>query len=64
MTRYGTTTDLDKKIKKQSITMSTIIGKVIEAIVIYITIYFFKPVWEKIVGLWKKRSNGSKDKIS
>jgi hypothetical protein len=44
--------------------MSTIIGKVIEAIVIYITIYFFKPVWEKIVGLWKKRSNGSKDKIS
>ena len=64
MTRYITTTDLDKKIKKQSITMSTIIGKVIEAIVIYITIYFFKPVWEKIVGLWKKRSNGSKDKIS
>ena len=44
MTRYRATTDSDNKIEKQSITVSTIIGKVIEAIVVYITIYFFKPV--------------------
>ena len=43
----------DKKIKKQSVTMSTIIGKAIEAIVAYIAIYFFKPVWEKLVKWWK-----------
>ncbi len=52
------TTDSDK-IEKQSVTVSTIIGKVIEAIIVYITIYFFKPVWEKIVGMWKKKDDES-----
>ncbi len=59
MTRYRATTDSDNKIEKQSITVSTIIGKVIEAIIVYITIYFFKPVWEKIVGMWKKKDEKS-----
>ena len=59
MTRYRATTDSDKKIEKQSVTVSTIIGKVIEAIIVYITIYFFKPVWEKIVGMWKKKDEES-----
>jgi hypothetical protein len=59
MTRYRATTDSDNKIEKQSITVSTIIGKVIEAIVVYITIYFFKPVWTKIVGMWKKKDEKS-----
>lgn len=49
----------EQEIKKQSVTMSTIIGKVIEAIIVYITIYFFKPVWEKIVSLWKNKDNES-----
>lgn len=40
--------------KTQSITMSTIIGKAIEAIVAYITIWFFKPLWDKLVKWWKK----------
>jgi hypothetical protein len=44
----------DGKIKKQSVTMSTIIGKAVEAIVAYIAIYFFKPVWEKLVKWWNK----------
>ena len=59
MTRYRATTDSDNKIEKQSITVSTIIGKVIEAIVVYITIYFFKPVCTKIVGMWKKKDEKS-----
>ena len=59
MTRYRATTDSDKKIEKQSVTVSTIIGKVIEAIIVYITIYFFKPVWERIVGMWKKKDEES-----
>ena len=59
MTRYRATTDSDKKIEKQSVTVSTIIGKVIEAIIVYITIYFFKPVWAKIVGMWKKKDDKS-----
>ncbi len=59
MTRYRATTDSDNKIEKQSITVSTIIGKVIEAIIVYITIYFFKPVWEKLVGMWKKKDEKS-----
>ena len=32
----------DEKIKKQSITMSTIIGKAIEAVVAYVVLFFFK----------------------
>jgi hypothetical protein len=43
-----------KEIKKQSITISTIFGKAIEAIVAYITIWFFKPIWEKLVKWWNK----------
>ena len=51
----------DKPIKKQSITMSTIIGKAIEAIVAYVVLFFFKPVWDKLVKWWKKDDTNSKD---
>ena len=51
----------DKKIKKQSITVSTIIGKAIEAIVAYVVLFFFKPVWDKLVKWWKKDDTNSKD---
>ena len=43
----------DEPVKKQSITMSTIIGKAVEAVVAYIALWFFKPVWERIVKWWK-----------
>ena len=50
-----------KKIKKQSITMSTIIGKAIEAVVAYVVLFFFRPVWDKLVNWWKKDDTNSKD---
>ena len=49
----------DKPIKKQSITMSTIIGKAIEAVVAYIALWFFKPVWDRIVKWWNKNDKNS-----
>lgn len=48
-----------EEVKTQSVTMSTIIGKVVEAIVAYITIWFFKPLWEKLVKYWKGNKNES-----
>ena len=42
-----------EKIKKQSITMTTIMGKAIEAVVAYIALWFFKPVWDRLVKWWK-----------
>ena len=47
----------DNKIKKQSITVSTIMGKAIEAIVAYIVLWFFEPVWKKIVKWWKSNDD-------
>lgn len=44
-----------EEVKSQSVTMTTIIGKAIEAIVAYITIWFFKPLWEKLVKWWNNR---------
>lgn len=44
--------------KKQSITitLTSIIGSMINGIVAYIAVYFFKPIWEKyIVKLWGKK---------
>ena len=38
----------NNKIKKQSITMSTIIGKAIEAVVAYVVFLFFGPVWDRL----------------
>lgn len=43
-----------KEVKTQSITVSTIIGKAVEAIVAYITIWFFKPLWNKLIKWWNK----------
>ena len=43
-----------EEVKTQSITVSTILGKAIEAIVAYITIWFFKPLWDKLIKWWNK----------
>lgn len=45
----------DKTVKKQSITVSTILGKAIEAVVAYIVLWFFKPVWERLVRWFNKK---------
>lgn len=47
----------NKEIKKQSITMTTILGKAIEAVVAYIVLWFFKPVWDNLVRWWNKDDN-------
>lgn len=48
--------DNNKKIKYQiqtfGITFSTIIAACFHSILGYISIYFFKPLWEKIVKWW------------
>lgn len=45
------------KIKKQSITMTTILGKAIEAVVAYIVLWFFEPVWKNLVKWWNKKDD-------
>ena len=47
----------DKSIKKQSITMTTIFGKAIEAVVAYIVLFFFRPVWDRLVKWWNKNND-------
>jgi|TARA_B100001094_G_C18124327_1_gene768615 hypothetical protein len=49
----------NQEIKKQSITMSTIMGKAIEAVVAYIVLFFFKPVWNKLVKWWKGKDESN-----
>tara|TARA_Y100000389_G_scaffold19883_1_gene17244 strand:- start:9807 stop:9974 length:168 start_codon:yes stop_codon:yes gene_type:complete len=44
----------DEPIKKQSITMTTIFGKAIEAVVAYVVLFFFRPVWDRLVKWWNK----------
>ena len=50
----------DNKIKKQSITVSTIIGKAIEAVVAYVVLFFFKPVWDRLVRWWNKDNDNNR----
>ena len=45
----------EKPIKKQSITMTTIFGKAIEAVVAYVVLFFFRPVWDRLVKWWKEK---------
>jgi hypothetical protein len=54
-------TDDEKKISKTqsvSITLASILSAIINGIVGYIAVYFFKPVWEKSLnGGMVKRNN-------
>jgi len=45
-----------KKLKSQmiSVTIASIINSAINGVVAYVAVYFFKPLWEKIVGKFKK----------
>lgn len=45
-----------QKIKSQGVILDTILIKSLEAIVGYIAIFFFKPLWNKIVELWKNKN--------
>jgi integral membrane sensor domain MASE1 len=46
----------EDKIKNQcvSLTFSAIVGATVQAIIGYIAVYFFKPLWDKIVKMWNK----------
>lgn len=45
----------DREIKSQGVILDTILIKSAEAIIGYITIWFFKPVWERIIKMWKNK---------
>ena len=47
----------DKQIKKQSITMTAIFSKAIEAVVAYVVLFFFRPVWDRLVKWWNKNDS-------
>lgn len=42
------------KTQSVSVTLCGLIGAAINGIVAYIAVYFFKPLWEKIVKVWNK----------
>ena len=50
----------DKSIKKQSITMTTIFGKAIEAVVAYVVLFFFRPVLDRLVKWWNKDNDNNR----
>jgi hypothetical protein len=50
----------EEEIKSQSITMSTILGKAIEAVVAYIVLWFFAPAWKRLVKWWKGKDESNK----
>lgn len=47
------------EIKKQSlsVTIASLIGAAVNGIVAYVAVYFFKPLWEKLIKWWKNESN-------
>lgn len=45
----------EPKVKSQGVILDIILIKSLEAIVGYITIFLFKPLWNKIIGLWKDK---------
>ena len=48
-----------KEIEKQSVslTLGSILAAAINGIVGYIAVYFFKPLWDKIIKWWNNESN-------
>jgi len=48
--------------KMLPITLSTIIGKAIEAVVAYVVLFFFKPLWDGLIKWWEKDKDEPKSK--
>lgn len=38
-----------------TISLSSILSSAINGIVAFIAVYFFKPLWDKIVKMWENR---------
>jgi len=49
----------DENFKKQSITTTTIFTAAVEAVVGYIVVWFFEPIWKKIVQWWKGKNESN-----
>jgi hypothetical protein len=46
----------ETQVKSQGVILDTIVIKSVEAIIGYIAIWLFKPVWRKIIGLWNTKN--------
>jgi len=46
--------DGELRIQTLPITLGGLFASAISGIVGYIAVYFFKPLWEKIIKLWEK----------
>ena len=49
----------DENFKKQSITATTIFTAAVEAVVGYIVVWFFEPIWKQIVKWWKGKNESN-----
>jgi hypothetical protein len=49
----------ESKVKSQGIILDTILIKSLEAIIGYIAIFLFKPLWNKMIGLWKNKDESN-----
>jgi hypothetical protein len=51
--------DSDKSFKNQCVTVAvsfgSIISSAINGIVAYVAVYFFQPLWEKLIKSWNKK---------
>jgi uncharacterized membrane protein len=47
--------DLEKQ--SLSVTIASLIGAALNGIVAYVAVYFFKPLWEKLIKWWKNEPN-------
>jgi hypothetical protein len=48
-----------EEIKQQSLTVTatSVLGAAINGIIGYIAVYFFKPLWDKLVSWWNSEKN-------
>ena len=48
-----------EEVKPQSITAATILTAAVEAVVGYIVVWFFEPVWKRIIKWWKGKDESN-----
>lgn len=56
MTNQANGEEHDRPIQTQSvsITLTAILSSAMNGVVAYIAVYFFKPLWEKLMNHWNK----------
>lgn len=43
------------KTKIQGVILDTILVQSVNAVIGYVAVWLFKPLWTKIIGIWKKK---------